>query len=80
MQIKHVGPKTLVSTQGISFENKKKDKFIYLDSVLHLIQAIDHDYAQGEIHMYSTESSQLTSDDILNRVRQYCPDIETLIT
>ena len=79
MQIKHVGPKTLVSTRGISFDEKKKDKFIYLDSVLQLIQAIDHKYEDGEIHMYRAESSGLESGDIIKRVKQYCPDIETII-
>ena len=79
MQIKYVGPKTLVSTRGISFENKKRDKFIYLDSVLHLIQAIDHDYVKDEPHLYMTESRELNSDDIINRIRQYCPDVETII-
>jgi len=80
MQIKHVGPKTLVSTRGISFEHKKKDKFIYLDSVLQLIQAIDHDYVEGKNHIYTTESRQLTGDDILNRAKEYCPGVETVIT
>lgn len=80
MPIKHVGPKTLISTRGISFENKKKDKFIYLDSVLNLIEAIDHDYVGDEVHVYKTESRELNSDDIVNRVKQYCPDIERIIT
>ncbi|MGB6020599.1 MAG: hypothetical protein WBF77_13485 [Sulfurimonadaceae bacterium] len=80
MQIRYVGPKTLISTRGISFENKKKDKFIYLESLLHLIQAIDHDYVGDKIYMYMAESRQLKSDDLINRVKQYCPDTETIIT
>ena len=79
MQIKYVGPKTLISTQGISFDKRKRDKFIYIDSVLQLIEAIDHDYVNTEPHVFTTESRQLIGEDIINRVKAYCPDIETII-
>lgn len=79
MQIKYVGPKTLISTQGISFDQRKRDKFIYIDSVLQLIQAIDHDYVGTEPHVYTTQSRQLIGADILNSIKEYCPDIEKII-
>ena len=80
MQIKYVGPKTLISTGGISFDKRKRDKFIYLDCVLQLIEAIDHDYVGAEPHLHTTESRQLIGDDLLERVRQYCPEVDAIIT
>ena len=80
MQIKYVGPKSLISTSGISFDKRKRDKFIYLDCVLQLMEAIDHDYEGTDPHLHTTESRQLIGEEILERVRQHCPDIETIIT
>lgn len=80
MQIKHVGPKTLISTQGVSFSTKKKDKYIYLSSLLQLIEAIDHDYVEDRVHTYMLDSRELTNDEIISAIKQYCPDFETIIT
>ena len=80
MKIKYAGPKTLISTSGISFDKRKRDKFIYLDCVLQLMEAIDHDYVGTDPHPHTTESRELIGEEILERVRQHCPDIETIIT
>jgi len=79
MKIKYVGPKTLISTQGISFDKRKIDKFIYIETVLELIEAMDYDYVEERPHIYTTESRELVGEDILKRVKVYCPDITSVI-
>ena len=76
MQIEYVGPKVLISPRGISFDSEKRDKYIYLNSLLQLMQAIDRDYIEEKIYTYTAESTQLGSGEIVTALRPYCRDIE----
>ncbi|MBU1642115.1 hypothetical protein KKE54_02030 [bacterium] len=79
MQIEYVGPKVLISSRGISFDRKKRDKYIYLNSLLQLMQAIDREYVEDKIYTYTTARRQLGSRAIIDALRPYCHDIEALM-
>ena len=78
MQIEYVGPKTLISTHGVYFDNNKEDKFIYLNCILQLIQAIDHEYIDDKVHTYTADNRKLC-DEAINAIKQYCPNAEAVI-
>jgi len=79
MQIKYVGPKTLISSQGISFDKEKEDKFIYIDGILQLLEAIDYDYVGSKPHVYTAESRSLVGDNMLNRVKMYGSEVDDIL-
>ncbi len=79
MVLKYVGPKPIISHTGIEFDNNKEDKFAYLNIVVQLLKAIDHDYFEDKIYTYHTDASRLTSDQLLNDLKKYCPNIGQLM-
>jgi len=50
MHISYVDPKPLISHRGISFDNNKEDKYVYMSIVLNLIDALNHDYIEDKIY------------------------------
>ncbi len=79
MKLEYVGPRPLISKRGVSFDSNKEDKYIYLVGILQLMRAIDHEYDDQKIHIYTTESRTFTSDEIIKAINQYCSDMETVM-
>jgi len=69
MSLKYAGPKPLISAHGVTFDLNKEDKFIYLSIVAELIQALNHDYVDGERYTYLTSKKPLDTDSIINLIR-----------
>ncbi len=69
MSLKYAGPKPLISAHGVTFDLNKEDKFIYLSIVAELIQALNHDYVDGERYTYLTSQKPLDTDSIINLIR-----------
>lgn len=68
--LKYVGPKALFSVSGISFDNSKEDKFIYLSIVAELIEALDHEYASDQRYIVETGNKPLDENILLNLIRK----------
>jgi len=79
MKLKYVGPKPLISHTGIEFDNNKEDKFAYLNIVVQLLKALDHEYFENKTYVYETSTSRLTSEELLSELRKYCPELDTLM-
>ena len=79
MVLKYVGPKPIISHTGIEFDNNKEDKFAYLNIVVQLLKAINHDYFEDKIYTYHTDTGRLTSDQLLSDLKKYCPNIGQLM-
>lgn len=77
LKLKYVGPKPIISHTGIEFDKNKEDKFKYLNIVVQLIQALDHDYIEGK--SYSYEDIRLSDVEMLYTLKKYCPDIDKLL-
>ncbi|NOQ29975.1 MAG: hypothetical protein GQ570_02505 [Helicobacteraceae bacterium] len=79
MEIKFVGPKAIISKSGISFDNNKDDKSIYLNCVVQLIVALDHDYIEDKTYVYDNKIPNLSSDEIIKTIKKYTPKIEKTV-
>lgn len=68
--LKYVGPKALFSVSGISFDNSKEDKFIYLSILAELIEALDHEYASDQRYVVETGNKPLDEHILLDLIRK----------
>ncbi len=68
--LKYVGPKALFSVSGISFDNSKEDKFVYLSILAELIEALDHDYASDQRYVIETGNKPLDEHILLEMIRK----------
>ena len=79
MQLKYVGPKPVISHTGIEFDNNKEDKYAYLNIVVQLLKALNHEYFENKTYAYNADTSRLSDDELLRELKKYCPDIESLM-
>jgi hypothetical protein len=79
MELKYVGPKPFISHSGIQFDNNKEDKFVYLNVVVQLIKAFDHEYDEDKRYYYDTDAKVLTGALLMHELQKFCPDINFLI-
>ncbi|MDD5212147.1 MAG: hypothetical protein PHV62_07010 [Sulfuricurvum sp.] len=70
VSLKYVGPKALFSVSGISFDNSKEDKFIYLSILAELIEALDHEYTSDQCYVVETGSKLLDENILLDIIRK----------
>ena len=75
MHIKYVGPKPIIQHSGIFFDRNKEDKYVYLNIIVQLIKAIDHEYIENKPYTYHTDSKRLGDDEILSVLLEYDPNI-----
>ena len=67
--LKYVGPKALLSVSGISFDNSKEDKFVYLSILAELIEALDHEYSGDQRYIAETGNKPLDENILLDLIR-----------
>lgn len=79
MQLKYVGPKPIISHHGVSFDNNKVDKFDYLNIVLQLLNALDHEYIEEKTYTYDTNTKRLDYNKLVDELYKYCPDIDAVV-
>ena len=77
MTLKYVGPKPIISHSGIEFDKNKEDKFIYLNIVVQLIQALDHKYIEGKSYIY--QDIRLSDIEMLHILKKYCQNMDSLL-
>jgi len=79
MELKYVGHKPIISHTGIEFDNNKEDKFAYLNIVIQLLKALDHDYFEDKTYVYQADTARVTSKELINELKKYCPNINQLM-
>lgn len=79
MELKYVGPKPIISHTGIEFDNNKEDKYVYLNIVVQLLKALNHEYFEDQVYRYNADTSRLSNDDLMRELRKYCPKLDSLI-
>lgn len=79
MELKYAGPKPIISHTGIEFDNNKEDKFVYLNIVVQLLKAIDHEYIKNKIYTYKVDTARLSNNEITQELEKYCPNLQQLI-
>lgn len=78
MKIKFVGPKPLISSTGIDFDNNKEDKHVYINIAVQLLKALDHDFIDGKKYSYDTNNTRLSDDELMDEIRHYCPHVDRI--
>ena len=78
MKLKYVGPKPLISHTGIDFDNNKEDKYVYLNIVLQLLKALDHDYFEDKTYTYHANTQRLSNNELESELKKYCKDLDTI--
>jgi DNA-binding phage protein len=79
MRITYSGPKVLFGEHGMSFDNNKDDKFVYLNIATQLHQALSHEYEPGHTYQYDTQSKRLASEEIMAYFEKIMPDSAKLV-
>jgi len=79
MELKYVGPKPIISHTGIEFDNNKDDKYAYLNIVVQLLKAIDHDYFEDKTYTYQADTTRLSNDEMMRELKKYCPNLSSLM-
>ena len=79
MQLKYVGPKPVISHTGIEFDNNKEDKFAYLNIIVQLLKALNHDYFENKTYSYNADTSRLSDDELLRELTKFCPNLDSLM-
>jgi len=79
MELKYVGPKPIISHTGIEFDNNKDDKYAYLNIVVQLLKALDHDYFENKTYTYQTDTARLSNDEMLSELKRFFPQIDSLM-
>lgn len=76
MQLKYAGPKAMVSHTGVTFDQKKRDKYHYLQFAVHLIKALDHDYLEGRSYSFEPRSDLYPEAELHRTILHYSPDAD----
>nr|WP_321265498.1 hypothetical protein [uncultured Sulfurimonas sp.] len=79
MQLKYVGPKPIISHTGIEFDNNKEDKYIYLNIVVQLLKALDHEYFEDKTYNYEASTKRLSSEELYDELKNRCPNLSALM-
>lgn len=77
--LEYIGPKPIISATGIDFDKNHDDKYNYLPALIELLKALDHDYFDNKQYTFETHPQTLTSKEILDVLRSYCPNLERLL-
>ncbi len=80
MKIKFVGPKAIISHTGIVFDKNKEDKYVYLNIVVQLLKALDHEYIEDKMYNYNAETRRLSDNELVDELKNYCEDMEQIYT
>lgn len=79
MKLKYVGPKPIISHTGIEFDNNKEDKYVYLNIVVQLLKALNHDYFEDKTYIYNVDSRRVRDDELMRELKVFCPNIDSLM-
>ncbi len=79
MKIKYVGPKPIISHTGVEFDNNKEDKYVYLNIVVQLLKALNHEYFDNRTYNYEVQTKRLSTEELYDELKKLCPNIQLLM-
>jgi hypothetical protein len=79
MELKYVGPKAIITHTGITFDNNKEDKYVYLNILVQLLKSLNHKYIENKIYKYKPDMSRLSNTQLHDELKSFCPNIDKLI-
>lgn len=78
MKLKYVGPKELISQNGIDFKTGKDDKYVYINPAMQILKALSHDYQKNTIYHHDIEDIKHSDESILADILHLKPHLETI--
>jgi hypothetical protein len=75
MKLEYIGPKAIISPQGISFKTGKDDKYIYLNFAMQIYKALNHEYEKNKVYHHNIEETKYEANEIENVLKQERPAI-----
>lgn len=79
MKLYEVGPKPIVNHRGVSFDTTQPDRYAFLSPALELLETLDFDTEREEQHIKRPRSLPYRGDELEQKVREYCDDIDALL-
>ena len=73
---KYAGPKPLVSQHGIDFDHSKEDRFIYLETLVQLIEAFDKNPVEGTTLHFEIKKHAMGEEALYDKLHHYIPDLD----
>ena len=77
--IKYAGPKPITSQHGVVFDYSKEDRFEFIEILVHLIESFNRHTRDGEVLHFSIRIHELSSQDMLDKLKKYIPDLDERI-
>ncbi len=74
-KLAYAGPKPLCSKYGVLFDYAKEDRYIYLDTLIQLIEALDKRTLHEGTLRFGIKKDAFDSDVLLEKIRNVYPDI-----
>ncbi|MFA6187772.1 MAG: hypothetical protein WC680_00680 [Sulfuricurvum sp.] len=78
--LKYVGPKALFSATGISFDNSREDKFVYLSILAELIDTLDHEYVNDQCYVIEAGCKPLDENILMETIRKRSSNFDEQIS
>lgn len=79
MKLEYAGPKPIISHTGIEFDNNKEDKYIYLNIVVQLIKALNHEVFEDRTYTYNIDTRRLSDNELMHELKYICPNLEKIM-
>ncbi|MBL0721549.1 MAG: hypothetical protein JJV88_03090 [Sulfurovum sp.] len=76
MNVKYAGPKVFITHHGVTFEDGKEDKYVYLMIGIQILKAIDKDFGEQKSYSYDINTKRLNNEEIKQTMLKYEPQIE----
>ncbi len=76
MKVKYAGPKAFITHHGVTFEEGKEDKYVYLMIGIQILRAIDKDFGKQKSYSYDVNTKRLSDEEIKQTMLKYEPQIE----
>lgn len=80
MKIKYVGPKPIISHEGIEFDNNDEDAFAYLNIAVQMLKSLTHEHIHNGIYVYNTSSPRLSYEELNEELQNYCQNMHKITT
>jgi len=87
MKLKYVGPKPVISQHGVSFNQSKPDKYIYLHAAVELLETLEGCVMDatcsitddGAIDLSEWQGIDFSRGELSGLVKKHCKDIDALM-
>ncbi len=79
MKLKYQGPKPIISEHGVSFKDGKEDKYVYIQTAIEILNAINHEYVHGKVYKYDAQILKPSDEEIEKTIISYKPKLKQTI-